>query len=175
MIRRLTLVLALILALAVAGGSSALGAGALDVAPGDIDFGRVALGDTKTKADSLTNNSGADVDIVSIAVTGGGFDKAGDDCPGTLSGGAGCTVSVSYSPTSTGGDTGTLTIDEGAAGTDTFTLSGTGVAHRFLFTNPPASADFADTAVGDTSGSKQISVTNNTDYPDNPNVHLGGS
>ena len=84
-------------------------------------------------------------------------------------------MSVSYSPTSTGGDTGTLTIDEGAAGTDTFSLSGTGVAHRFIFTNQPTSSDFADTAVGDTSGSKQITVTNNTDYPDNPNVHRGGS
>ena len=60
-------------------------------------------------------------------------------------------------------------------GTDTFALSGTGVANRFIFSNQPGNPDFGNVAVGDTSGSKQITITNNTDYPDNPNVHLAGS
>ena len=48
------------------------------------------------------------------------------------------------------------------------------MANRFSFTNQPANPDFARYAVGDTSGSKQITITNNTDYPADPNVHLGG-
>ena len=80
-----------------------------------------------------------------------------------------------YAPSSAGSDSSTLTVDEGAAGNDTFSLSGTGVANRFIFTTPPGSSAFPDTAIGDTSGSKQITITNNTDYPGNPNVHLGGS
>ena len=82
---------------------------------------------------------------------------------------------MQYNPSSAGSDSSTLTVDEGAAGTDTFALSGTGVANRFIFTNQPGNPDFGNVAVGDTSGSKQITITNNTDYPDNPNVHLGGS
>ena len=178
MIRKLTLIPALLLALAVAGGSSALGAGSVDGAP--LDFGRAAVGDTQTKTETLKNISGGDLTIGAVTATGGPFDAAppgpNNTCTGaTLGAGTECSVDVSYSPNGTGGDTGTLTIDEGGADTDTFSLSGTGVAHRFIFTNPPANPDFADTAVGDTSGSKEITVTNNTDYPDNPNVHLGGS
>ena len=94
---------------------------------------------------------------------------------GTSPDGQTCTFGVRYAPGSAGSDSSTLTVDEGAAGSDTFSLSGTGVANRFIFTTPPGSSAFPDTAIGDTSGSKQITITNNTDYPGNPNVHLGGS
>ena len=43
-------------------------------------------------------------------------------------------------PGSAGSDSSTLTVDEGAAGSDTFSLSGTGVANRFIFTTPPGSS-----------------------------------
>ena len=86
-----------------------------------------------------------------------------------------CDVDVHYTPSDTNGDSGALTIDEGGgADTDTFSLSGTGVNNRFIFTNQPG-AGFPDTAIGDTSGSKQITITNNTNYSADPKVHVGGS
>ena len=61
MIRKLTLLLALVLALAVAGGSSALGAGALKGQPGDIDFQHVAVGDSVAFKDGDASTSPAAV------------------------------------------------------------------------------------------------------------------
>ena len=143
--------------------------------PGDLSFGRVATGDSPTQQEKITNGSGADAVIALDTGSNGAFSIVNDSCTGTLADGQNCTFGVQYSPSSTGSDSSTLTVDEGAAGTDTFALSGTGVANRFIFTNQPGNPDFGNVAVGDTSGSKQITITNNTDYPDNPNVHLGGS
>ena len=173
--RKLTPLIALALALAVAGGSSALGASGVAVNPGDLSFGRVATGDSPTQQEQITNGSGSDAVIALDTGGNGAFSIVNDSCTGTLPDGQNCTFGVQYNPSSTGSDSSTLTVDEGAAGTDTFALSGTGVANRFIFTNQPGNPDFGNVAVGDTSGSKQITITNNTDYPDNPNVHLGGS
>ena len=173
MMRKLTLVIVVLLA--ATGGPTALGAGGVAVNPGDLSFGRVATGDSPTQQEKITNGSGSDAVIALDTGGNGAFSIVNDSCTGTLPDGQNCTFGVQYNPSSTGSDSSTLTVDEGAAGTDTFALSGTGVANRFIFTNQPGNPDFGNVAVGDTSGSKQITITNNTDYPDNPNVHLGGS
>ncbi len=165
----------IVVLLAVTGGSSALGAGGVAVDPGDLSFGRVATGDSATKQETITNGSGGDVAISLDGGNNAAFSIVNDNCSGNLPDGQTCTFGVRYAPSSAGSDSSTLTVDEGAAGSDTFSLSGTGVANRFIFTTPPGSSAFPDTAIGDTSGSKQITITNNTDYPGNPNVHLGGS
>ena len=165
----------IVVLLAVTGGSSALGAGGVGVDPGDLSFGRVATGDSATKQETITNGSGGDVAISLDGGNNAAFSIVNDNCSGNLPDGQTCTFGVRYAPGSAGSDSSTLTVDEGAAGSDTFSLSGTGVANRFIFTTPPGSSAFPDTAIGDTSGSKQITITNNTDYPGNPNVHLGGS
>jgi ASPM-SPD-2-Hydin domain-containing protein len=173
MMRKLTLVIVVLLA--ATSGPTALGAVGVAVNPGDLSFGRVATGDSPTQQEKITNGSGADAVIALDTGSNGAFSIVNDNCTGPLPDGQNCTFGVQYNPSSAGGDSSTLTVDEGAAGTDTFALSGTGVANRFIFTNPPGNPDFGNVAIGDTSGSKQITITNNTDYPDNPNVHLGGS
>ena len=165
----------IVILIAVTGGSSALGAGGVGVDPGDLSFGRVATGDSPTKQETITNGSGGDVAISLDSGNNAAFSIVNDSCSGNLPDGQTCTFGVRYAPSSAGGDSSTLTVDEGAAGSDTFSVSGTGVANRFIFTNPPANSDFPTTAIGDTSGSKEITITNNTDSPGNPNVHLGGS
>ena len=78
-------------------------------------------------------------------------------------------------PTSTGSDTGTLTIDEGAADTDTFSLSGTGVANRFsLHQRAGEPRTSARHAVGDTSDRSRSRSRTTRTIPADPNVHLGG-
>ena len=53
-----------------------------------------------------------------------------------------------------------------------FALSGTGVANRFIFTNKPANPDFGNVPSAIRAARSRSPITNNTDYPDNPNVHL---
>ena len=173
------LAVALAVLIAAAGGSNALGAGSVDGK--SLDFGRVAIGFPQTKVETLTNLTGGPLTIDSVSSDTAVFDTpgAGDNCTGVTLDPEGqpgdhCTVDVRYSPTSGGSDSGNLVVSEGG-GSDTFNLTGTGVVHEFSFTSVPANPDFGSVALGDTTGQKQITVTNNTDYADNPNVHLGGS
>src|SRR6476659_665693 len=121
MMRKLTLLMALVLALAAAGGSSALGASGVNVNPGDLSFGRVATGDSPAQQEKITNGSGGDV-AIALDSGNGPFSIDNDNCSGNLPDGGTCTFDVRYSPGSAGGDSGTLTVGEGGAGTDTFAL-----------------------------------------------------
>jgi hypothetical protein len=173
-VRKLVVVIAALLA--ATGGANALGAGSVDGQT--LNFGRVAVGFPQTKTETLTNQSGGPLAIDSVTTDTAVFDVLGDNCSGTTLNQQGdqCTVNVRYAPTSGGPDSGNLVVSEGGGSdSDSFTLTGTGVLHEFSFTNPPANPDFGNVAVGDTTSQKQITVTNNTDYGDNPNVHLGGS
>jgi hypothetical protein len=75
---------------------------------------------------TLTNGSnGHDLTIQKITVSGD-FSQT-NNCPATLSTGAGCTISITFTPTATGMRTGTLTItDNDPTGSQTVNLSGTG-------------------------------------------------
>ena len=170
------LVIAIAVFLAATGGANALGAGSVDGQA--LNFGHVAIGVPQTKTETLTNQSGGPLAIDSVTTDAAVFDVLNDGCSNTTLNQQGdqCSVDVRYSPTSGGADSGNLVVNEGGGSdSDTFALSGTGVVHEFSFTNLPGNPDFGNVAVGDTTGQKQITVTNNTDYGDNPNVHLGGS
>ena len=101
MMRKLTLLLVLILALAVAGGSNALGAGSVHGT--NLDFGRAAVGDTQTMTETLKNVSGGDLAIDAVHTTGSAFDAASpgpkNTCTGvTLGVDEQCDVDVHYTP-----------------------------------------------------------------------------
>jgi hypothetical protein len=164
----------IVVLLAVSGGPNALGAGGVSVDPGDLSFGTVATGDTPTLSESITNGSGGDV---SIAIDPGGnnaFAVVNDNCTGNLPDGQVCTFGVRYGPGAAGDDSSTLTVDEGVAGTDTFSLTGSAVAHRFQLVDPTPSPGFGTVAVGDTSNAKQVTVQNHTDFSADPNPHMIG-
>src|SRR3954470_19650802 len=135
--------------LIIAAGSTALAAGALNADPGDLHFGSVARGDSATLDEKLTNQTGGDVDV-SASVSGAAFDKVGDDCPQTLPDGQSCTVTVRYQPSGGGSDGGSLDIDEGSSGSDSFSLSGTGADPVDV---QPGSLSFTNQRVGTTSPS----------------------
>jgi hypothetical protein len=155
--------------LAAAGGSSALGAGALTGHPGDIQFGSVARGDSATRIETLENASGADVGITGITVSGAAFDKISDDCPGTLPDTATCQVTVRYSPNGTGPNSGSLEVAEGSGDADSFSLSGTG-------TDPidvqATSLSFDDQRVGTNSPAQPVQVTNTSGHDVDLSIQL---
>src|SRR5512132_1075530 len=162
----------IVVLLAVSGGPVALGAGGVSVQPGDRAFGTVATGDSPVLSEAITNGSGADVTITIDSGGNSAFAIVNDNCSGTLGDTQTCGFDVRYRPTSSGPDSSTLTVDEGAAGTDTFSLTGAAVANRFQLVDPTPSPGFGTVAVGDTSNAKQVTVQNHTDFPADPNPHM---
>lgn len=84
-------------------------------------------------------------------------------CPATgktLAGGASCTISVTFTPASTGAKRGSVVINDTDPSTPQLIgLSGTGTSNVSL---SPSSIVFATTAVGLTSPNTKVTLTNNT-------------
>lgn len=165
----------LVVALGLASGASALGAGSLDVSPGSLDFGAVAVGEVPTRSVTLTNTTGLPVAILSISVTGSGsFSRNGGSCDAAITvlaaGGDSCTVGVQYSPGSVGPDNGSLDVLDDT-GTETISLSGTGVDSVVV---QPGSLSFGAQRVGTSSSQQPVTVTNNRTGSINLNVSKSG-
>ena len=138
------------------------------VTPTSLTFGTWASGTTSTAQTLTVTNTG------SIALNGGaypitgansnqfgrpGFGGAGT-CGATLAVGASCTVNVTFSPTSTGDKSATLTVSftgttvTGAA----VSLSGTGAAIAVQ----PTALTFGNVAINTTSAAQTLTVHNAT-------------
>jgi uncharacterized repeat protein (TIGR03803 family) len=100
------------------------------LSPLAVAFGSVSVG-TKTAAKivTLTNEGTTSLSITSITITG---PDAGDfaqthTCGSSLAAGAGCTISVTFTPATTGLRTAAIAVADNAAGSpQKTTLSGTG-------------------------------------------------
>ncbi len=103
---------------------------AVRVAPKKINFGKLAAGLTSTPHTvTFTNKSDADLPAPNIAVSGIGFSLSPYVCPGILSPGGSCPVSVTFNPPSKRKFHGTLTFsDGGAKSPQKVKLSGVGLA-----------------------------------------------
>jgi sugar lactone lactonase YvrE len=91
------------------------------------------------------------------------FAISANTCPATgskLNGGASCTISVTFTPGSTGLKKGSVIINDTDPTTPQLVgVSGTGISNVTL---SPTSVTFATTAVGLTSGTTKVTLTNNT-------------
>jgi hypothetical protein len=179
MTRKLTLVVALILALAAAGGPSALGGtpGPLSATPDPIDFKTIAIGDSPTIHVTITNEAGSAVTISGVGTSNGGGDLSASGCNAAiLSPGDTCDVSLTYNPSANGALPAGASLDiadDDASSPQSFNVQGSAVAHRFVITSTP-SPGFGTVAVGDTSDAKQVTVHNQTDFQADPNAHMTG-
>jgi len=85
---------------------------------------------------TITNGGNTDLSITSVAATGD-FGQT-NTCGSSLAAGADCTVSITFSPTSSGGRRGTVTVTDSAGGSpQTVALSGTGTDFA-MSVSPPA-------------------------------------
>ena len=111
---------------------------------------------------TLTNFGTAPLNIASIVASKDFI--YGDTCPAALPGGSSCTIAVSYKPTITGAETGTLKITDNAfTGTQSVALSGTGTAPvAGIF---PASVTFQSQLVHTTSGAQFVVLSNTGSGP----------
>ena len=136
---------------------------ALSVTPATFDYGQVpentASGDqTFTVTNTGQSTSGT------VAVSLGGTNAAdfaidSNTCAAGLPGGGSCTVTVHFTPGSTGTLTASLSATAAPGGTATASLQGEGQAVAALSIDP-TSSDMGQTPIGDTSAAATFTVSN---------------
>jgi hypothetical protein len=139
--------------------------------PNKLNFGSQTLSvRSAVKTVTVINPSTQPLTISAITNTGSNSDTMDDfaetdNCVGTLaSGGAYCTIYFTFTPSTTGAETGEFTITDSAWGntdsTQTITLSGTGTTVATEVTVLPTSLTFANQTVGTVSAPQTVTITN---------------
>jgi 6-phosphogluconolactonase (cycloisomerase 2 family) len=138
----------------------------LTVAPTSLAFGTVTVGTTgSAKTVTLTNDLNATVTF--SFTTSGDYAAKGsgvNPCGSSLASKASCTLSVTFSPKTNGSINGALTVTQTVDSIlQIVALSGSGTGGKTPpLTFSPASLSFPSTAIGATSASKTVTVTNNS-------------
>ena len=141
-------------------GTGAPGA-AIVLSPQTLSFPETLLGKTATAQDVIISNTGGvTASLTSESVTGD-FSITANTCGASLAPNTGCTLSVAYSPTVSGNETGSLKIVD-SAGTQTLQLTGVGEAPA-TDGLAPLSLTFAPQAIGLSGATQQVTLTNNGD------------
>ncbi len=133
------------------------------VSPSAINFGSVGLGSSSSSQNfTVTNDTSSSVTISGVSFTGtnaADFSQT-NTCSSPLATAGTCTVSVTFTPGSTGSRTATLSIADNAAGSPhTAAVSGTGAAAPIVQLSG-TSLSFGSQNDGSTSSSQSVTVTN---------------
>ena len=134
--------------------------------PTSKDFGSVQVGSTSANQTfTLLNNYSQAITISSIA-TGLSDYSATSNCPmspNTLASNSSCTIQVAFSPTASGVRADQLTVSHDAPGSPTISsLTGTGTAVPTGILFSPTSLSWGNIVVGQSSGSKNVTLTNSS-------------
>jgi len=156
---------------AVANVYNAAPAGpSVSTTPGSLAFGSQRVGTPSTAQSTVVRNTGAaPLTISGIGLTGANASDFSwtSDCPAspsTLGPNATCSISVRFSPTTTGTRTATVQISDNASDSpQSVALAGTGTAPAISLT--PASLTFAAQPIGTTSASQTTTVRNTGTAP----------
>jgi hypothetical protein len=135
----------------------------VQIAPGALGFGQLVTGQTSTAQNvSVSNPSNAAVSVSSITTTGDFAET--NTCGSSVAANGSCAVNVTFTPTATGSRTGTLTVAT-SGGTDTVSLSGTGVTAGPTLSVSPSTLTFPSTVVGKTSAGQSVTISNTGTAP----------
>ena len=129
------------------------------VAPAALNFGSQGVGTTSApQTITISNPASVSFNISSIAASGN-FSQT-NDCGVSLAAGAHCTITVSFSPTASGLESGAITLsDSTKASPAAIPLSGTGVNGPALTVNPDR-AIFSSQTVGTSSKPAPVMLLN---------------
>jgi hypothetical protein len=107
-------------------------AAALTINANSVSFGSVVVNTPATQPVTLTSTGTVPVTVSAASVSGTGFTLSGSTFPTILNPGQTMTLNVQFDPTTTGTDTGQLTITSNSAtnATALVSLSGTGMPHE---------------------------------------------
>jgi phospholipase C len=140
---------------------SGLAAPLVTLSPTSLTFPNQQVGTSSTPEPvTLTNTGSATLNLGSI-VASGDFSET-NNCGSSLTVGAGCTISVTFTPTAVGLRTGAITITDNAGNSpQTVPLSGTGTSSTFpIVSLSTSSLTFGNQPLGTTSASQPITLTN---------------
>ncbi|MGC2194260.1 MAG: choice-of-anchor D domain-containing protein [Terriglobales bacterium] len=143
--------------------------GSLSLSASTLNFGNVQIGSTKSISLSLTNtgSQSATVQVSSVTVSGTGFTGLSVTLPASLAAGQSITLTIDFTPKSSGSASGTVSIESTAANSSlAVSLSGAGLAPGQLGLSP-ASMTFSGVTVGGqqnqkgtlTAGSASITIS----------------
>ncbi|HTP70383.1 MAG TPA: choice-of-anchor D domain-containing protein [Dongiaceae bacterium] len=147
---------------ATAVSASNTGGPQLSVSPTSVDFGSVSTGTKGTTNVVLSNTGTSNLTVSVLTLTGAEFSISGITTPATIAAGQSANVAVTFSPTTAGSATGSLSItsNDTANPTVSIPLSGTGsAAASGRLSASPASLAFGTQSVG-SSANQQVVVTN---------------
>jgi len=147
-------------------GDPAAGAGpSASVSPTSLSFATTSVGQiSAAKTVTVSNRGNSTLTLGTISSSLADFPISGGTCHSgdTVAIGASCTIQVSFSPSTTGGRSGTLTINHNAANSpSSVALSGTGAsAPGGQLSVNQVSLVFPPTIEGQTSASEDVRVSN---------------
>jgi hypothetical protein len=132
------------------------GGPAVTLSPTSLVFATQLVGTASApQVVALTNTGTATLTITSIATTGA-FSQT-NNCGSSVLAGAGCTINVTFAPTTINTNSGTLSVTDNApASPQVVTLTGTGTYVSWT----PASLSFGTVNVGTSSAPQTITFTN---------------
>ncbi len=133
------------------------------LSPATLTFAAQQQGTTSSPQIIMVTNTGQNAAQLGRASASGDFTVPTNTCPASLASGAQCTLGITFTPSTTGSRSGTLSLPFNA-GILTAALSGTGNAPGLL-TLSPSSLSFPATADNATSAAQSVSVTNNGSSP----------
>lgn len=124
-----------------------------------VNFGNQQVGVTSApQVITLTNSQSISLSISSIT-TSGDFAQT-NTCGASLAANSSCTISVTFTPTTSGSRSGMLTVNDNAANTpQTASLSGTGLTSSLSIS--PSSIGYGNQIVNTTSSGSTVTITNN--------------
>jgi hypothetical protein len=138
-------------------GTGVLPAAALS--PTGLTFPSQTINTTSPAQNTTLTNTGLGLlSVASITVTGP-FAQT-NTCGTTVNPAASCTISVTFTPNTTGTLTGSISVSDNAPGSpQTLPLSGVGVSPAVTFS--PTSLTFPDQTIFTASAAKNVTLTNN--------------
>jgi hypothetical protein len=133
--------------------------GGLVLQNASLNFGSVAVGDSKALTDTLVNNSASSIMVAQATVADTAFKVGSPALPMTLSAGQSVSVSITFSPKAPGQHAANLTISgDNPNQNAVLSVSGTAVSAPQLTVNP-SSIDFGTVVVG-SSQTQSVTLTN---------------
>jgi MYXO-CTERM domain-containing protein len=148
--------------LGLSGSGAAVATPAVSLTPSALDFGNQAVGTTSTaRTVTLANTGSAPLAISGIAATPG-FGVS-HNCGASVAAGANCTLSVTFTPGSSGAAVGSVSVASNAAGSpQTVSLSGSGVTASPVLAWTPAltNLDFGTATVGGSGTPQALTLAN---------------
>ena len=141
------------------GGHPGASTGELSASATSVSFGNVAVGSNKTQSVTVTNTGTATVNVSEAAITGAGYTVVGGNPSTSIPVGQSSTIQIQLAPTSAGADDGSLSVLSDASNSPlTISLAGTGMEP--MLGTSPASVDFGNVKVGQSSA-QTVKLTNN--------------